>query len=132
MENREILWNLLEKDIDLYKFYLQLIIKASVFIFGITGAIVSYYLAHRDTPYLQLSLIVPIIMCGAFSFICLKGKVFADVMCEEHYRISDELGIKTVYEFSPLPDSLIILFILFGVISIALIILMIFSELLIL
>jgi hypothetical protein len=129
MENKEKLWKLIEKDIELYKFYLELMIKASVFVFGITGAIVSYYLAHRGTPLLQLSLIVPIIMCAGFSVICFKGKIFADVMCADHYKISDKLGIEAAYELSPLPDSLLILFIIYALISIALILLIAFHKL---
>ncbi len=37
MDDRELLWMAFEKELELYKFYLEVALKLSVFVFGITG-----------------------------------------------------------------------------------------------
>ncbi len=74
MDDRELLWRAFEKEIDVYKFYLEAAIKLSVFVYGITGAIVSYYLAQPVTgPWTRGALILPLIMNTGFGFVCWRG-----------------------------------------------------------
>ncbi len=66
---REDLWKEFEKSIDLYKFYLDMVLKASIFIFGITGGITSYYLSNTNKPLIKLSLVLPLIMNAGFTLL---------------------------------------------------------------
>ena len=52
-----------EFEIDLYKFYLDMSVKGSLFAFGLTGALISYVFANRQTDHLLVwSLLLPMIL----------------------------------------------------------------------
>ena len=46
-ENIDLLWKQFALNVDVYKFYLDLVIKINVFHYAITGAIISYYFQHK-------------------------------------------------------------------------------------
>jgi hypothetical protein len=117
---REDLWKEFDKDIDLYKFYLELVLKAGIFIFGITGALTSYCFSNSSKPLIKLSLILPLIMNAGFAYLCLKGASFADVLDKDHERLSDELGTRLSFALSPLHEVLRLFTILYALVSIGL------------
>ena len=117
---REDLWKEFDKDIDLYKFYLELVLKASIFIFAITGALTSYCFSNSGKPLIKLSLIIPLIMNVGFAYLCFKGASFADVLDKSHKRLSDELQIKLSFTLSPLHEVLRLFTILYALVFIGL------------
>ena len=61
--SKDDLWKQYEISVDLYKHYLKLTIEINVFYYAITGAIVSYYFAHRaEAPDIRFALMLPILM----------------------------------------------------------------------
>ncbi|NDJ19986.1 hypothetical protein [Myxacorys almedinensis] len=96
---REDLWKEFEKSIDLYKFYLDMVLKdmvlkASIFIFGITSAIILYYFSNINKPLIKLSFVLPLIMNAGFTYLCFKGSSFGDILDKEHEKLSEELGTR--------------------------------------
>jgi hypothetical protein len=64
----------LNTSLDLFKFYMELILKGAGFSLGITGALVSYVLgAEKNGSPSQLALLVPLLMNGGFSAICFMS-----------------------------------------------------------
>src|SRR2546421_201779 len=59
---RELLWRQYNLWLDLYKFHMDLILKANAFFYLITGGILSYYFAHPEQPLIKLSLLLPAFM----------------------------------------------------------------------
>ncbi len=114
MNRRSLIWQQLEKDLDLYKFYLELILKAAVFVFGITGALVSYFLTHKGKPLMVYSLLLPIVMNFGFFLLCILGIPLAETMRMEHSRICKEAEITLPYELGPLPGMLRIFSAIYG------------------
>jgi len=62
MDDQERNWKQYETQIDLYKFYLDLVVKINAFHFAISGAIISFYFANRDTDSIQWALLLPAVL----------------------------------------------------------------------
>jgi hypothetical protein len=93
MNNKEWVWRELDKDLDLYKFYLELLLKAGGLILGVTGAITSYYFANdRKQPLIVYSLLLPLIVNGGFCLICAFGVRFAEILRKSHYKVCADAG----------------------------------------
>ena len=100
--------NEVAQDLSLYKFYLELLIKAGAFIFGITGAMVSYFLANTtDQDYLKYSLILPLVMNLGFSTLCAFTAPSAR-------RLNDE---QPAYELVALPLLLWLFAVAYGIVT---------------
>ena len=125
MDEKEIIWRELEKDIDLYKFYLDVIIKSAIFVFGITGGIISYYFANESKPLIQYSLIFPTIMNGGFFLICVFSIKFTETLKNDHYRVCEKAGVLIPYEMSPLSNILRLFSVMYGLSTVGLVILLV-------
>jgi len=101
-----------------------MVLKASIFIFGITGGITSYYLSNTNKPLIKLSLVLPLIMNAGFTYLWFKGSSFADTLDEEHEELSAELGTRLSFTFSPLCEVLRLFAVLYALASIGLVVLM--------
>jgi hypothetical protein len=67
-------WNRYALHIDLYKFYFDLIIKINIFYYGITGAILSFYLSKEaNNTQLEYILFLPIIFGLSIIALCIFG-----------------------------------------------------------
>lgn len=102
MVSRPDLWKQYEIQVDLYKHYLKLTLEMNVFYYAITGAIVSYYFAHRAESAVQYALFLPIIMSAMFSFLFIWGGQINLVSRKEMFRVRDALGLCTAPEFKVL------------------------------
>jgi hypothetical protein len=103
---KEMMWRKLEKDIDLYKFYLDIAIKTAVFAFGITGALVSYYFSSRQ-PLVGYALLFPAVMNGGFSVLFHASIDASRKLKESHERTCGELGLPP-FDMRPLPSVCVI------------------------
>ncbi len=120
--DRDFIWKLYQSHADLYKHYLDLVIKFNVFYYAITGAFLSYYFTNSGNAWVKGALAFPIIMSLFFAglfFVCGKAVKY---MNEEIQNISLMLGF-TQPKIDILKYTLYISSILFSIVSIGLAIL---------
>ena len=94
----DLLWKQFALNVDLYKFYLELVIKINVFYYGITGAIVSYYVQHRTDGVTRYALLLPILFSFALGITLLYGAALIPVVRRELFAIRDRLKLDTAPE----------------------------------
>lgn len=117
---REDLWKEFDKNIDLYKFYLEIVLKTSIFIFGITGAIVLHYFSNASKPLVELSLCLPLIINSGFAYLCFNGASFENILDRDHEILSEELGTRIAFMFNPLYEVLRLFAVLYALVFIGL------------
>ncbi len=96
-------WKELEKDFELYQFYLELILKSAGVVFLMTGAILSYYFANTAKPHLRLALWLPVLINAGMAAICIISIPFANTLRDEHLKICTRAGLDAPYELGLLP-----------------------------
>ena len=75
MDQNELLWNQYTKLIDLYKFYLDITLKANIFYYAITGGILTFIFSGKgQDKFVILSLLLPIGMGLLLTYIFWRGK----------------------------------------------------------
>jgi len=108
---REILWRQYNLYIELFKFYLTLALKANIFYYVLTGAILTYYFANSEKELIKHSLLLPgilgIIMGGMFMY----GAFLIKILKREVHHIKKELNLKTPPDF----NVLFVFLIIFGI-----------------
>lgn len=125
MKDDRVRWEL-EQDLVLYRFYLDLVLKAALFLFAITGGICSYYLANRDSePLLVYALLLPIIVNLGFSVLCGLSVGNAEVMRSRHHELCRKEGIHLAWEMRPLPMLLRLFAVVYWTIAVALLVLLV-------
>ena len=104
MENQEMSWRKFAQDVDLYKFYLDISVKAALFVFGITGALASYFFSTDVKDVVVYSLIFPLILNLGF-FILFRASVKSSTeMKTAHEITSREIQGVEAYDMDPLPS----------------------------
>jgi hypothetical protein len=98
-DSADLLWKQYSLHVDLYKFYLDLVIKVNVFYYAITGAIVSYYFQHSGDGISRFGLLLPICFSFAIGGIFLYGSALISVVRQELFLIRDRLNLETAPEF---------------------------------
>lgn len=74
MDVQQLNWNRYALHIDLYKFYFDSIIKLNLFYYGITGAILSYYLSKTlNNTQLEYVLFLPVFFGLCLTALCIFG-----------------------------------------------------------
>ena len=97
------MWRKLEKDIDLYKFYLDISIKTAIFVFGITGALVSYYFSGKQSLAVY-ALLFPAVMNCEF-FILFRASIAAsNKLRDSHEHTCRQLELQPAFDMNPLPS----------------------------
>jgi len=115
------LWKQYEVSVDLYKHYLKLVIELNVFYYAITGAIVSYYFAHRmEAPEVRFALILPILMSVLLAGFFIYGSRMNRYSREEMFRVRNALGLQVVPEFAVLGWLLLIFSALMVIVALSL------------
>jgi len=104
----DILWKQYNLHVDLYKFYLDFILKFNTFFFLITGGLLTYYLANTSKELLRFSLLLPMLMSLGFSAMCFYGAHLLKVTREEVFQIRDRLGLESA------PDLIVLSVMLYG------------------
>jgi hypothetical protein len=100
MDVHQLNWNRYALHIDLYKFYFDIIIKLNIFYFGITGAILSYYLANNvNNTQLEYVLFLPVF----FGFCITALSIFGDKLLAESKIDINNLVVKM--DFDTLVDT---------------------------
>jgi hypothetical protein len=96
----ENLWKQYGVHIDLYKFYIEVVVKIGIFFYAITGGILSYYLSHSDAPLIRYSLALPIIFSFALACLFLWGSCLTDNSRNELIDIVRSLALSTFPEYN--------------------------------
>lgn len=55
----EALWREYQMSVDLFKFYVDQVVKVLIFYYGITGGILSFYFTHDTAPLARWALMLP-------------------------------------------------------------------------
>jgi hypothetical protein len=82
--------------LDLYKHHLRLLLEANVFLYAVTGALLSFAVAHLDVPYMRWVLVFPggfDAMFAVFFLLAGRGITFNE---RELGLISDALNVNIV------------------------------------
>jgi hypothetical protein len=98
MDRPELLWRQFELHVGLYKHYLDLTLKMNAAYYAITGAIVSYALAHRTDGSSRASLFIPVVLGFGLVLLFVYGAIILRYTRDEMISIRDELGLKTIPE----------------------------------
>jgi hypothetical protein len=121
MDDRELLWRQYQQNVDLYRFYLELVLKINIFYYGITGAIISFYFTHPATEGIQFSLVLPLVMSVVLTALFLYGAVLLNVTRSETFALRDALKLQVAPEMRVLQVLLISFAVVFVVVAAGLI-----------
>lgn len=69
----EIRWKAHELDIQLYRHYLDLLLKFNAFFYAVTGAILSFFVTRQDLQQARWALLLPVLMACAYAALFLSG-----------------------------------------------------------
>ncbi|MFL6212083.1 MAG: hypothetical protein ACJ74W_24770 [Pyrinomonadaceae bacterium] len=89
--SEELLWKQYELHTDLYKHYLELILKFNAFYYAVTGAIISFYFTKSDIPLIKYALLFPILMSVVF------GVLFGFAVLLNHITRLDIFNLSRSY-----------------------------------
>jgi hypothetical protein len=128
MERVELLFNHYKIHIELYKHYLELLIKFNLFYYAITGAILSFYFSNHTVTFIQYLLIFPFIMSFAFSIFFFYASEKAKNSRKEVVDIAILLELKTFPELNVLVILLKLFASLFMLTSFLLLTLIVFHN----
>ena len=121
MTQTNILLKRYEREIDLYKFYLDISVKASLFAFGVTGALLSYYFTNReDNEFLVWSLSLPMILNAGFFVLFFASIRASTKMTCDHENTCKQLNDIEAFDTNPLPALCKILSFMYGLVTIGL------------
>lgn len=101
MDDRELLWRQYQLSVELYKGYLDLVVKMNVFYYAVTGAILSFYFVNQN-ELTEMSLLLPLAMSLAFGLFFLLSANLARVSRDELFEIRDKLGFSAAPEIGVL------------------------------
>ena len=110
-----------EKEVELYKFYLEISVKCSLFAFGITGALASYFFAnHEQNRFLVWSLMLPVVLNGGFFVLFFSSILASTKMMNDHKMTCEGLNALEPFDMNPLPALCKILSCMYGLVTIGL------------
>ncbi|MFA4844255.1 MAG: hypothetical protein WC632_04805 [Candidatus Margulisiibacteriota bacterium] len=118
MDKTEILWKQYSQNVDLFKFYMKLVLELNVFYYAVTGAIFSFYFANHKITNIQYSLMLPLFMSLAFAGFFFYGAHLMKCIRQEVFDIRDNLGLKVAPDVGVLSLLLRIFAVLFIIVAI--------------
>lgn len=99
---REILWRQYQQNVDLYKFYLDIVVKLNIFHYAVTGAILSFFFTRSEISDAKYSVLLPLVMSCAFAVLFVYGAVLNRITRAEQFAIRDDLGLSAAPDFGVL------------------------------
>jgi hypothetical protein len=124
-ENKDITtlrWKI-DKDIELYRFYLDVSVKAAVFLMGVTGAIASYVLSNPRNHIVSVALAFPALMNAGFAVLFFYSIREAKRIAKLHKEACIELGVSE-FNMNPLRSVCQIFGFMCGVATVGLLLIM--------
>ena len=104
--DRELLWKQYEPHTDLYKHYLEMVLKYNAFYYAVTGAILSFYFTKSEIPLVKYAMLLPILMSLIFGVLFVFAGVLNRVTRNDIFRLRDELNLETAPEMNILGATL--------------------------
>jgi hypothetical protein len=93
IDPNNLLWKQYGVFVDLFKFYLDTALKANIWFYSITGAILTYYFKNASDPLLKYSLVLPIVLGSGFGVMCLLSSIQANDTRKKLSYIRDQLKL---------------------------------------
>ena len=115
MDADELLWRQYNQAVELYKYYVDIVIKVNVFFYAVTGAILSFVVANLKEPTYKLAVLLPFAMSVGFAIVSIYGACLVPALRREIYACRDALKLKT----GPEVHVLTVLLIMFAAIFLA-------------
>ena len=112
-----ILWKQFSIHVDLYKHYLDLIIKFNAFHYAVTGAIISFYFSKNDISLIRYSLLFPVLMSFGFAVFFFYATSKIKNLRAELLDIVEALGLHMIPEVNVLKFLLILSGVLFLIVA---------------
>jgi hypothetical protein len=100
--NEDLLWKQYELETNLFKHYLELILKFNAFYYVVTGAILSFYFTKADVPLVRYALLFPVLMSIVFGVLFGYGVFLNRVTRADIFKIRDELRLEVAPEVNVL------------------------------
>lgn len=107
--------------VSLYKHHLDLVLKVNVFIYAVTGAILSFYLSQPLNGLVKYALIFPSVMNGAYSSFFFVAASHIQAFDIDMRAINQSLGLISYPDVMFLKKALQISALLYLLIAIGLI-----------
>jgi hypothetical protein len=92
--------------LDLYKHHLNLLLQANVFIYAVTGALLSFVFIHLNVPGIRLILAFPVVFSLGFAIFLYRARRNINNSMEELIRIAKALNVNTYPMIDALPMGL--------------------------
>lgn len=92
---RDVLWKQYQLHVDLYKHYLELVLKFNVFYYAATGALPSFYFSKSEVPLIKYSLLFPVAMSVGFGILFIYGAVILKISRQDIFDLRDKLALET-------------------------------------
>jgi hypothetical protein len=99
---RDDLWKQYEISVDLYKHYLKLAIEINVLYYAVTGALLSYYFAHKADGPIRFALVLPLLMSVMLGGLFIYGAILNRISRAEMFRVRDGLRLQAAPDFAVL------------------------------
>jgi hypothetical protein len=122
----ELLWKHYAQNIDMLKFWFDSAIKLNTFYYAVTGAILSFYFAHRS-PQTRLLPLLPGLLVGALAAFSAWGGAKTETMRTDLKSAAEALGLLTWPEIHALKYFLWISAAVGGIISVGCILLVLLA-----
>lgn len=121
MTDKDVLLKEFEADLDLYKFYMNIAVKITIWVIAITGAILSFYFANASNEngkhLIKYSLYFPLFINVAFFVLCARSISLVEGLATDHLRISESLGIQVPIRLRALPNILLLFTLVYLIVS---------------
>ncbi len=113
----DLLWKQYSLHIELYKFYLEIVIKLNLFYYAITGPMLSFYFSRSNESLLKYSLILPVAMSIALGIFFIYGIRRLKVVRQDVFNLRDQLSLSVAPDLNVLSYLLLIFSILFFLVA---------------
>ena len=120
--NRELLWRQYNLHVDLYKYYFDIALKANIFFYGITGAILTYYFANSSQDLIKYSLLLPMVMSFGLSILFIYSSFLMTVIRDDIFDLRKKLGLQTAPDVHVLIMALRVFAVTFFCVAIAMVV----------
>lgn len=120
MSNDEILWKQYQTNVELFKFYMDLVVKFNVFFYAVTGAIISFVLAQVGaSAMVRWALALPLVMSLCFAVFFVYGAVLMRILRNETFELRDALHLRAAPDVGVLSILLLLFAFIYLLIAIA-------------
>ena len=114
----------LDKDIEVYLFYLDVSIKASVFLMAVAGGIASYVLSKPVGTQIPFALAFPALLNAGFAVLFFKSIAEARRIARVHTEVCKKVGVPE-FNMDPLRAVCVLFFLMCSVAAVGLLLLVV-------